>query len=129
MKTYNVAVLGATGAVGREMLKVLEERNFPVGELRLLASARSVGKKITFRGEEIAVAEANETAKRRGDTNNVGKFEAKIIVHMPELVKVKPKKQHEDGNNYLNSIEQVISNSDSILEAGLLAMAMCENGK
>ena len=38
MKTYNVGILGATGAVGREMLKVLEERNFPVNELRLLDS-------------------------------------------------------------------------------------------
>ncbi len=62
MKTYNVAILGATGAVGREMLKVLEERNFPVNELRLLASARSVGKKITFKGNEIAVQEATENA-------------------------------------------------------------------
>ena len=41
MKKVNVAIIGATGAVGREMLKVLEERNFPIGELRLLASARS----------------------------------------------------------------------------------------
>ena len=62
MKLYNVAILGATGAVGREMLKVLEERNFPVGELRLLASARSVGKKIPFKGQEIAVQEACATA-------------------------------------------------------------------
>ena len=62
MKTYNVAILGATGAVGREMLKVLEERNFPVNELRLLASARSVGKKIEFRGTQIEVAEATENA-------------------------------------------------------------------
>ncbi len=62
MKTYNVAILGATGAVGREMLKVLEERNFPVNELRLLASARSVGKKIAFRGVDIEVAEATENA-------------------------------------------------------------------
>ena len=62
MKTYNVAILGATGAVGREMLKVLEERNFPINELRLLASARSVGKKIAFRGVDIEVAEATENA-------------------------------------------------------------------
>ena len=55
MKTYNVGILGATGAVGREMLKVLEERNFPVNELRLLASERSVGKKVTFRGVEIEI--------------------------------------------------------------------------
>ena len=55
MKKYNVAILGATGAVGREMLKVLEERNFPMGELRLLASARSVGKKIPYCGKEYEV--------------------------------------------------------------------------
>ncbi len=55
MKTYNVGILGATGAVGREMMKVLEERNFPLSELRLLASARSVGKKIPFKGQEIEV--------------------------------------------------------------------------
>ncbi len=52
---YNVAVVGATGAVGGAMLDVLERRNFPVNELRLLASERSVGKKLVFRGTEIAV--------------------------------------------------------------------------
>ncbi|MBQ8163510.1 MAG: aspartate-semialdehyde dehydrogenase [Clostridia bacterium] len=55
MKKYNVGILGATGAVGREMLRILEERNFPVNELRLLASERSVGKKISFKGEEITI--------------------------------------------------------------------------
>ena len=44
MKKYNVAILGATGAVGMEMLKVLQERDFPIQELRLLASSRSAGK-------------------------------------------------------------------------------------
>lgn len=58
MKKYNVAILGATGAVGREMLKILEERDFPVNELKLLASARSVGKTLPFKGKEIAVSEA-----------------------------------------------------------------------
>lgn len=62
MKRYNITVLGATGAVGREMLKVLEERQFPVGELRCLASARSVGKKLPFAGREITVEEATDTA-------------------------------------------------------------------
>lgn len=55
MKKFNVGILGATGAVGREMMKVLEERNFPIGELRLLASARSVGKKLPFMGKEIEI--------------------------------------------------------------------------
>ena len=53
----HVAVVGATGAVGIEMIKTLEKRNFPVGKLTLLASARSVGKKLKFRGEEIIVQE------------------------------------------------------------------------
>src|SRR5689334_316690 len=53
----HVAVVGATGAVGIEMIKTLEKRNFPVGKLTLLASARSVGKKLTFRGQAITVTE------------------------------------------------------------------------
>ncbi|MCQ2414048.1 MAG: aspartate-semialdehyde dehydrogenase [Clostridia bacterium] len=60
MKLYNVAILGATGEVGREMMKVLTERNFPVAELRLLASARSAGKKMTYMGKELTVEEATE---------------------------------------------------------------------
>ena len=58
MKTYTVAVLGATGAVGQEMIKILQERNFPVGKLIPLASARSAGKTLTFRGEEVTIQEA-----------------------------------------------------------------------
>jgi aspartate-semialdehyde dehydrogenase len=56
-KTYHVAIVGATGAVGVEMLHCLERRGFPVGQLTLLASARSAGKKMTFRGEEIVIKE------------------------------------------------------------------------
>ncbi|MBC8094266.1 MAG: aspartate-semialdehyde dehydrogenase [Akkermansiaceae bacterium] len=56
-KQPHVAVVGATGAVGVEMIKTLEKRNFPVGKLTLLASARSAGKKLTFRGEEITIKE------------------------------------------------------------------------
>src|SRR5215510_7781886 len=56
-KNPHVAVVGATGAVGIEMIKTLEKRNFPVGELTLLASARSVGKTLKFRGKEIAIKE------------------------------------------------------------------------
>jgi len=58
-REYNVAVAGATGAVGIEMIKTLEKRNFPVKNLRLLASVRSVGKKLTFKGKEIAIEELN----------------------------------------------------------------------
>ncbi|MBM3838930.1 MAG: aspartate-semialdehyde dehydrogenase, partial [Verrucomicrobia bacterium] len=58
----HVAVVGATGAVGIEMIKTLEKRNFPVGKLTLLASARSVGKRLKFKGETNAVQELTRTA-------------------------------------------------------------------
>ena len=76
MKTYNVAILGATGAVGREMYKVLMERKFPINKLKLLASARSAGKVLdghtveeatedSFRGMDIVLgAASNDLAKR-----------------------------------------------------------------
>lgn len=57
-KKYHVAVLGATGAVGEQMIRTLERRNFPVGKLTLLSSARSAGKKIMAFGEEHIVQEA-----------------------------------------------------------------------
>ena len=60
MKKYNVAILGATGAVGGEFLKLIEERNFPFAELRLLASARSAGKEIEFMGKTYTVQEATK---------------------------------------------------------------------
>ena len=62
MKQYKVAILGATGAVGREMMKILAERDFPVGELHLLASERSVGQELDFRGKKIAVELACDEA-------------------------------------------------------------------
>ena len=60
MKKYNVGILGATGAVGREMLKVLEEREFPVENIRLFASKRSAGKKMFFKGKEYEIEEAKK---------------------------------------------------------------------
>jgi len=56
-RTPHVAVVGATGAVGIEMIKTLEKRSFPVGKLALLASARSAGKKLSFRGQATPVQE------------------------------------------------------------------------
>ncbi len=58
MSQYTVAILGATGAVGTQMLQCLDEQDFPVGKLKLLASARSVGKKVAFRGQEVEIEEA-----------------------------------------------------------------------
>ena len=60
MKKVNVAILGATGAVGREMLKVLQERQFPINQLKALASARSAGKQLPFNGGTVTVEEATE---------------------------------------------------------------------
>lgn len=60
MKKYNVAILGASGAVGREMLKVLEEYDIAIDRLLPLASARSAGEKILFKGREIEIQEARE---------------------------------------------------------------------
>ena len=57
-KLFNVAVVGATGAVGEQIIGLLEKRNFPVNELKLLSSARSAGKKMTFKGRELTVEEA-----------------------------------------------------------------------
>ena len=57
----NVAILGATGAVGREMMKILAERSFPVEELRLLASPRSAGQKLLWQGRELTVQPAEDS--------------------------------------------------------------------
>ena len=62
MKKYKVAILGATGAVGREMMKVLAERDFPAEELHLLASERSVGQVLPWKGQDIAVELACDEA-------------------------------------------------------------------
>ncbi len=62
MKKYNVAVVGATGMVGRTFLKVLEEINLPVENYYLLASARSAGQKLTFMGKEYVIEELNENS-------------------------------------------------------------------
>src|SRR3972149_602038 len=70
---YNVAVVGATGAVGEQMREVLEEREFPVGELRLLASERSAGQFLEFRGHQHRVDVLREDSFRDID---IGLFSA-----------------------------------------------------
>lgn len=59
-KNLHVAIVGATGAVGVEMMKTLEKRNFPVGKLTLLASAKSAGKRLPFKGGEVIIEELTE---------------------------------------------------------------------
>ena len=56
----NVAIVGATGAVGEALIEILEERKFPVGELFLLASERSAGKRLQFRGSSVKVQRLDE---------------------------------------------------------------------
>ncbi|HCX61167.1 aspartate-semialdehyde dehydrogenase [Sedimentibacter sp.] len=60
MKKVNIAILGATGAVGQEMLKVIGERNFPFNELKLLASKKSAGEEVEFQGKKYIIEEATE---------------------------------------------------------------------
>lgn len=87
MKKFNVAILGATGAVGREMLKVLEERQFPINTLKALASARSAGKKLPFCGGEVIVEEATEQSFQGMDIV-LGAAEADLAKKMaPAIVK------------------------------------------
>jgi len=59
-KTYHLAIVGATGAVGTELIRLLERRDFPVGSLKLFASTRSNGKTLNFRGTEIPVETLTE---------------------------------------------------------------------
>ncbi|MDR0723827.1 MAG: aspartate-semialdehyde dehydrogenase [Endomicrobium sp.] len=73
MKKYKVAVLGATGAVGLEMIKMLETREFPVESIKFLASERSVGKKLTYNGKEVVV---ELLTKDSGKEVNVALFSA-----------------------------------------------------
>ena len=86
MKLYTVAVLGATGAVGQEMIKILQERNFPVGKLLPLASARSAGKTLKFKGEDVTIEEARDEAFQSVDIvlgaaeNDIAKQFAPAIV-------------------------------------------------
>jgi aspartate-semialdehyde dehydrogenase len=67
MKAYHIAVVGATGAVGQELLGVLERRNFPVASLRPISSARSAGKSVRFRDESVSVQQLNEDSFEKID--------------------------------------------------------------
>ena len=120
MKTYTVAILGATGAVGQEMIKVLAERNFPVGKLIPLASARSAGQKLTFKGEEVTIQEACDEAFEGVDIvlgaaeNDIAKRFAPAIVKAgavfvdnssafrmdPEVPLIVPEVNPEDAKNH-----------------------------
>lgn len=67
MQSVNVAVVGASGLVGRKILELLEERNFPINNLVLFASERSAGKKLKFRGEEVEIKKLDENSFDKGN--------------------------------------------------------------
>jgi len=86
-KAYNVAVAGASGLVGREMLRILEEREFPVGELRPLASERSVGTRVEFRGGEVAIGLLDDEGFEDVDIALFSPGSAVSAVHAPRAAK------------------------------------------
>src|SRR5690625_6225931 len=65
--TYNIAIVGATGAVGQKILKILADKNFPINDLKLLSSPRSAGKKIDFKGETLTVEVAEADSFKNVD--------------------------------------------------------------
>jgi aspartate-semialdehyde dehydrogenase len=91
-KSINVAILGATGAVGQELLELLESRNFPLGQLKLLASARSAGSEVIFKGQKLVVEEVSEEAFQGVDLvlasagGSTSKYWAPIAVKAGALV-------------------------------------------
>lgn len=88
MKQYTIAILGATGAVGTQMLQCLDEQEIPVGELRLLASARSAGKTVEFRGATVTIQEARPEAFEGCDFVLGAADDAIAKELLPEAVKV-----------------------------------------
>ena len=108
MKNYNVAILGATGAVGQEFLNLIEERKFPFANLKLLASKRSAGKKIQFMGKEYTVEEATEQSFDDVDIALVHQANGLIVNSLAEKLgmssEVMPFKCANIGNTDMASI-------------------------
>jgi len=92
LRSYNVAVVGASGAVGREMVKILEEKNFPVNNLKLLATRRSAGTEICYRGESAGGGPSKEIAPiavEEGaiviDNSNAFRMDDNVPLVVPEI--------------------------------------------
>ena len=129
MKEYTVGILGATGEVGREMLKVLGERDFPAKRVRAFASARSVGKKLSFRSEEIAVEEAAEGVFRGCDivlgaaSADVARSFARDIASSGAVfIDNSSAFRHEEG---VPLVVPEINPEDALLHKGLIANPNC----
>lgn len=80
MKKYNVAVAGATGLVGREMVRMLEKQNFPVANLRLFASERSRGKTLKFKGKEIVVEQLTPSSFKVSSPGEKPSLQARLDI-------------------------------------------------
>ncbi|MEE8180057.1 MAG: aspartate-semialdehyde dehydrogenase [bacterium] len=80
MKKYNVGVVGATGIVGREMVRMLEKQNFPVANLRLFASERSRGKTLKFKGKEIVVEELTPSSFKVSSSGEKPSLQARLDI-------------------------------------------------
>ncbi|MGK0289489.1 MAG: aspartate-semialdehyde dehydrogenase [bacterium] len=85
--SYNVAIAGATGAVGSDLIQLLEKRNFPVKELRLLASARSVGKEVQFKGETVKIQELTHDSFEGIDVAFFSAGSSRSVEFCPSAVK------------------------------------------
>ena len=138
MKQFKVGILGATGAVGREMMKILEERKFPVAELRPIASERSAGTKLPFNGGEVEVVAAADSAFEGLDLvlgaaeNDIAKKFAPAIVASgavfvdnssafrlnPEVPLIVPEVNPEDVKNH----KGIISNPNCTTIVSLVAI-------
>ncbi len=80
MKKYNVGVVGATGLVGREMVRMLEKQNFPVANLRLFASERSRGKTLKFKGKEIVVEQLTPSSFKVSSSGEKPSLQARLDI-------------------------------------------------
>ena len=102
---YNIAIAGATGNVGREIIQILEDRDFPIDQLYLLASTRSKGQTIEFKGEKLVVedlAEFDFSKVQIGLFSPGGKVSAEFAPKAAKIIdKVKKKKKNYYQNKLL----------------------------
>ena len=82
-RELTVALVGATGVVGAEFLKCMEQRDFPVGELRLLATNRSAGRQLAFRGERLTVRETTHDAFEGADIAFISALDRRLEGALP----------------------------------------------
>ena len=81
-----IAIVGASGAVGQEFLRVLDEQNFPIDELLLFGSSRSAGRKYTFRGKDMVVKSSSITMTLKALTSPLHRQEPALRVNMLQLL-------------------------------------------